>query len=134
MVGGRGIPPTGFAPDVPGLDNGPMPVCIISIGLLGWHNAGVVAGRYVLFTIGALITATRCSAISFLLAALESRRHAGCRTAYIDGSFISKTDVLGDYDACWDPVDVDPQKLDPVLLIFDYGRAGRGPGALAETT
>ena len=28
-----------------------------------------------------------------------------------------------DYDACWEEAGVDPERLDPVLLTFDAGRA-----------
>lgn len=55
--------------------------------------------------------------------ALENLRVAGCRTVYIDGSFVTDKDVPGDYDACWDEEGVDPDALDPVLLTFDPGRA-----------
>ena len=58
-----------------------------------------------------------------LESALKSLRDAGCRTAYVDGSFISSKSAPSDYDGCWDPTGVDPAKLDPVLLVFDAGRA-----------
>jgi hypothetical protein len=55
--------------------------------------------------------------------ALVSLRRAGCSTAYIDGSFVTAKEVPGDFDACWDPADVDPDDLDPVLLEFGDKRA-----------
>ena len=58
-----------------------------------------------------------------LKAALENLRDAGCRTAYIDGSFVTRKAIPNDYDACWKEAGVDPVILDPVLLIFDPGRA-----------
>ena len=58
-----------------------------------------------------------------LRAALEKLRNAGCRTAYIDGSFVTDKEVPRDYDACWEVDGVDPALLDPVLLTFDRGRA-----------
>ena len=54
--------------------------------------------------------------------ALIELKHAGCGRAYIDGSFVTDKRVPGDYDGCWDPVGVDPGKLDPVLWTFDNGR------------
>lgn len=51
-----------------------------------------------------------------------SLKEAGCLTAYIDGSFVTQKETPGDFDACWDPVGVDPLRLDPVLLMFDSGR------------
>jgi len=58
-----------------------------------------------------------------LKAALENLRDAGCRTAYIDGSFVTRKAIPNDYDACWEETVIDPVILDPVLLIFDPGRA-----------
>lgn len=43
--------------------------------------------------------------------------------AYIDGSFVTAKVVPADYDACWEITNVDPTRLDPVLLTFDPGRA-----------
>lgn len=57
-----------------------------------------------------------------LEAAVEALRRAGCRTIYVDGSFVTAKLVPGDFDACWEPDGVDPLLLDPVLLTFDHGR------------
>jgi len=54
--------------------------------------------------------------------ALNSLKTAGCRTVYIDGSFVTSKETPDDFDACWDPTNVDPTKLDPVLLRFEPGR------------
>jgi hypothetical protein len=40
---------------------------------------------------------------------------AGCRTAWIDGSFVCAKDQPGDYDACWDVTGVDHTLIDPHL-------------------
>ena len=48
---------------------------------------------------------------------------AGCRTAYLNGSFVTSKETPNDYDACWEEAGVDPTVLDPVLLTFDPGRA-----------
>ncbi len=62
----------------------------------------------------------------FLLAGLKeailSLIVAGCNTLYIDGSFVTSKEIPNDFDACWDPTNVDPHKLDPVLLLFEPGR------------
>jgi hypothetical protein len=55
-------------------------------------------------------------------AAIEALRRAGCRTVYIDGSFVTAKASPGDFDACWDMEGVHPARLDPVLLTFDAGR------------
>lgn len=55
--------------------------------------------------------------------ALENLKAASCRTAYLNGSFVTSKEIPNDYDACWDETGVDPEALDPVLLTFDPGRA-----------
>ena len=60
-----------------------------------------------------------------LRAALEDLKNAGCRTAYVDGSFVTIKAIPNDYDACWDEDGVDPVLLDPVLLTFGAGRAAQ---------
>ena len=55
--------------------------------------------------------------------ALNSLKKAGCLTAYIDGSFVNSKEMPVDFDGCWDPSNVDPYQLDPVLLRFEPGRA-----------
>ncbi len=41
---------------------------------------------------------------------------AGCSIVYLDGSYVTDKSAPRDFDACWDPIGVDPAKLDPVLL------------------
>lgn len=65
----------------------------------------------------------RKTLLSGLRDALISLKTAGCQTVYIDGSFVTGEETPGDFDGCWDPTNVDPTKLDPVLLIFDRSRA-----------
>ena len=55
--------------------------------------------------------------------ALEQLRIAGCRTVYVDGSFVSNKEIPGDFDGCWEENGVNCDMLDPVLLIFDHQRA-----------
>ena len=55
--------------------------------------------------------------------ALDSLKEAGCLTVYIDGSFVTSKEIPGDFDGCWDPSNVDPHKLDPVLIRPDRRRA-----------
>lgn len=70
-------------------------------------------------------TLWRRQLLAGLQAALENLRRAGCLTAYVDGSFVSSKTEPGDFDACWEEAGVDPDKLDPVLLKFDDGRAAQ---------
>lgn len=60
-----------------------------------------------------------------LLDALRSLKHAGCRTAYLDGSFVTAKELPGDFDACWEIVGVDAGRLDRELLDFSNRRAAQ---------
>lgn len=53
-----------------------------------------------------------------LLRALQALKAAGCRRAYVDGSFVTSKEMPGDFDGCWDHEGVDFDALDPVLLDF----------------
>lgn len=57
-----------------------------------------------------------------LEAAIDSLSQAGCRTIYIDGSFVTQKENPNDFDGCWDITDVNPELLDPILLRFDNKR------------
>jgi hypothetical protein len=63
--------------------------------------------------------------LSGLRAALEGPRVAGCRRAYVDGSFVTAKEVPGDFDGCREAEDVDSAALDPVLLDFRHPRAAQ---------
>ena len=60
-----------------------------------------------------------------LKAASENLKGAGCRTVYLNGSFVTSKTRPNDYDACWEEAGVDPTAFDPVLLTFDPGRAAQ---------
>lgn len=60
-----------------------------------------------------------------LKSALDSLSKAGCRTVYIDGSFVTEKENPNDFDGCWDVTGVDPYLLDPILLNFDNKRAAQ---------
>ena len=57
-----------------------------------------------------------------LACALRDLRAAGCKRAYIDGSFITTKEHHGDFDASWDRDGVAFDVIDEVLLTFDAGR------------
>lgn len=67
-------------------------------------------------------TAHRRRLLDGLKLALESLRDAGCRRAYINGSFVTAKDHPADFDACWEARGVDSRLLDPVLLDFSDRR------------
>lgn len=60
-----------------------------------------------------------------MLSALKNLKRAGCRTVYIDGSYVTGKPSPGDYDACWEPEGVNVRKLDPVFLDFSDRRGNQ---------
>jgi len=58
---------------------------------------------------------------------------AGCQAIFLDGSFITDKPEPGDFDVCWDPVGVDPTKLDPVFLDFDNRRKRQKDNTVASS-
>src|SRR6266508_4338534 len=70
-------------------------------------------------------TERRRELLEGLRRALESLRDAGCRRAYLDGSFVTAKEEPGDFDACWEAAGVDAGLLDPVLLQFANARAAQ---------
>jgi hypothetical protein len=52
-----------------------------------------------------------------LVACLELRKF-GCSRVYLGGSYVTSKEYPGDYDACWDPMGVDPA-IDQ--LLWDDG-------------
>ena len=57
-----------------------------------------------------------------LRSALDGLKAAGCQAVYIDGSFVTTKSVPNDFDACWDIEGVNPDLLDPILLLLRDGR------------
>ena len=95
---------------LPELDaNGLLP------GGIHWSNWEELAERYG-------YNVRRRMLLVGLWAALQNLKAAGCRTVWLNGSFITAKEEPNDFDACWDEVEVDPGMLDPVLLTFDPGR------------
>jgi Family of unknown function (DUF6932) len=84
----------------------------------GVHNAPWVEIEPVFGT-----NSHRMRLVAGLHAALVNLAAAGCQIVLLDGSFISEKTLPKDYDAAWEPLGVDPFKLDPVLLDFDNERA-----------
>src|SRR6266704_124007 len=71
-------------------------------------------------------TPRRIKLLGGLINALYVLSQVGCKTVYVDGSFVSSKSIPGDFDACWDTKGVDIESLneiEPVLLNFDPGRA-----------
>ncbi|MBI3714824.1 MAG: hypothetical protein HY255_02385 [Betaproteobacteria bacterium] len=77
-------------------------------------------------------TPWRQQLLAGMLVALRLLKVAGCRRAYIDGSFVTAKEVPGDFDACWDAAEVDFDRLDVRLLTFDRGRATQKRDFLGE--
>ncbi len=70
-------------------------------------------------------TPRRLALLAGLKAALDALRVAGCRRAYIDGSFVTAKETPGDFDGCWEVEGVDLARLDPVLKTFANLRAAQ---------
>jgi hypothetical protein len=67
------------------------------------------------------ITPRRRRMIEGLRMAMEQLKNAGCRTIYIDGSFVTNKLSPNDFDACWDRDDTNLNYLRvhaPKLLDF----------------
>jgi hypothetical protein len=60
------------------------------------------------------------------------RMLAGFRLVYPDGSFVTRKQHPGDFDACWDVQNVDDARLDPVFWDFSRGRAAQKQRFLGE--
>ncbi len=58
----------------------------------------------------------RAALLAGLREALLCLRVAGCRTVYLDGSFVTAKEDPTDFDACWEAAGVDASLLDPILL------------------
>jgi hypothetical protein len=50
-----------------------------------------------------------------LAESLDLLSSAGCRRVWLNGSFVTAKEDPGDFDAVWDPADVDDDLLDPVF-------------------
>lgn len=57
--------------------------------------------------------------------ALDTLHAARCQRAYINGSFVTAKEIPGDFDGCWETAGVDPNLLDPILLISANRRAAQ---------
>ncbi len=58
--------------------------------------------------------------------ALLDLKAAGCRTVYVDGSFVSQKEIPDDFDACWEREGVALRRLlGTPLFTFDRGRAAQ---------
>jgi hypothetical protein len=64
--------------------------------------------------------------------ACQELRKAGCRLVYVDGSFVTRKEHPGDFDACWDVQNVDADKLDAVFFDFSRSRAAQKQRFLGE--
>lgn len=65
--------------------------------------------------------------IEGLKLAMSQLKAAGCRTIYIDGSFVTNKPKPGDFDACWEPEDVDYNYLrkNAPKLLNHWDRSGQ---------
>jgi hypothetical protein len=59
---------------------------------------------------------TRRKQLEGLRLALDELALAGCSTVYLDGSFVTRREKPGDFDACWEADGVNADDLHPSLL------------------
>jgi hypothetical protein len=88
----------------------------------GYLPAGVHPWDWVDFAPAFAWNRRRQFLVGGLYRALNNLRHAGCRAVIVDGSFVTRKDHPGDYDAAFDPIGVNGNLVDPVLLRHDDGR------------
>jgi hypothetical protein len=73
-------------------------------------------------------SAHRLRLVAGLHRGLQALKLAGCRTVFVDGSFVTAKEVPGDFDCCWDGSGVDALMLyaiDPVFFDFRNKRAAQ---------
>jgi predicted nucleotidyltransferase len=58
----------------------------------------------------------RLRLLAGLVRAVDALQVAGCRTVYLDGSFVTGKEFPNDYDLAWDVAAVVGALLDPILL------------------
>ncbi len=63
--------------------------------------------------------------IEGLAEAVELLVAAGCRRLWLNGSFVTAKEDPGDFDACWDPVGVNLETLDPISLDLSRRRSAQ---------
>ena len=86
----------------------------------GVHDAGwtEIVARYG-------YTPHRLALLSGLKAGLDALRAAGCRRAYLDGSFVTNKISPRDFDVCWESAGVHVPLLHPALRTFANLRAAQ---------
>ena len=67
----------------------------------------------------------RTALLGGLRSVLAELERVGCRTAWIDGSFVTSKPEPNDFDMCWDEAGVDLAALDPVFRSFANKRAAQ---------
>lgn len=67
----------------------------------------------------------RITLLHGLLLALRNLKQAGCRRAYINGSFVTAKEGHNDFDVAWETDNVRTYLLHPALLDFSNRRAAQ---------
>lgn len=76
--------------------------------------------------------ATRTILFDGLVKGAKALSNAGCKTLYLNGSYVSSKRHPGDYDACWDPDGVNFEVLDPVFWDLTHGTGAQKEIYLGE--
>jgi len=88
----------------------------------GYLPVGMHSYAWSDFTAGFVWNQRRRYLAGGLYRALNNLRNANCRAAIVDGSFATAKELPRDYDAAFDPVGVNGNLVDPVLLRHNDGR------------
>jgi len=69
--------------------------------------------------------AHRKALVAKMTALIDHLKAVGCKSLFIDGSFVTGKEMPNDYDACWDVTGVKFESVDPLLLDgSDEGKSG----------
>jgi hypothetical protein len=79
---------------------------------------GVHSASFAEIEVAFAINPRRRDLYSGLLVGSGFLARAGCKTIYLDGSYVTGKPLPGDYDVCWEPAGVDPKLLD--FVFFDF--------------
>ncbi len=82
---------------------------------------GIHAASWVEFCERFAGSATRQHLLAGIRTVMLMLADAGCRTVYIDGSFVTAAQEPADWDGCWETRGVDLDRLNPALLDTSPG-------------
>jgi len=95
---------------------------MLRYGLSGNLEPGIYEMGWNEFKIAFGFNAHRRGLLKGLELAISELRAVGCKTIYIDGSFVTQKMYPGDFDVCWDERDVNYELIKTAYPgLIDYG-------------